>query len=47
MFEYQLWHNKIVNKNVKGAKIMGLNTIFDQHPQKFNIGHFFISPVKL
>ena len=43
MFESKLWYSKTVNKNVKGAKMMGFIKTCDQYPHKFNFGHFFLS----
>ena len=39
------WHKKTETKNVKGAKMVGFLSNCEQHPHKFNSGHFFCSLV--
>ena len=43
MLESDLWYRKTVNKNVKGAKMMGFLKACDQYPHKLYCGHLFSS----
>ena len=43
MLESDLWYRKTVNKNVKGAKMMGFLKACYQYPHQFYCGHLFSS----